>query len=225
MGSHRYFSDETFRFLEELKENNDREWFAENKGRYELRAKAPALHVIADFGPLLHELSPHFRATPRSLFRIHRDVRFSNDKSPYKTHLGLHFRHERSKDAHAPGFYFHVEPGEVFLGVGIWRPKGPALRGIRQRIVDEPDEWIEVSRDEAFRDAFDLAGESLKRGPRDFDPDHPLIEDLKRKDFIGTRAASRDFATRPDLPEALAEAYAKAEPFMRFLCRALDVPY
>lgn len=164
-------------------------------------------------------------ATPRSLFRIHRDVRFSKDKSPYKTHLGVHFRHDRARDAHAPGFYLHVEPGEVFLGVGIWRPKGPALRAIRQRIVDEPDEWVRVSRDDDFRETFALAGESLTRGPRDFDLEHPLIEDLKRKDFIGVRTVKPTFATRSDLPRALAGSYGAAEPFVRFLCAALDVPY
>lgn len=163
-------------------------------------------------------------ATPRSLFRIHRDVRFSKDKSPYKTHVGVHFRHERSKDAHAPGYYLHVEPGEVFIGVGIWHPPGPALRAIRERIVEEPDEWTEVSRDAAFRERFQLAGDSLKGGPRDFDNDHPLIEDLKRKDFIGVRPVDDAFAIREDLPAALREEWSAAAPFMRFLCRALDVP-
>lgn len=225
MGDGRYFSSETFRFFEELKANNDRDWFAENKRLYERGVKAPALHLIEDFGPLLHEISPHFKATPRSLFRIHRDVRFSNDKSPYKTHAGVHFRHERSKDAHAPGYYLHVEPGQVFLGVGIWHPPGDALRAIRERIVEKPDEWLGVSRAGAFTGTFELAGDSLVRGPRDFDHDHPLIDDLKRKDFIGVRSVEQRFATRDDLPEALAEAYAVASPFMGFLCDALGVPF
>lgn len=225
MGEGRYFSSETFRFLEELKENNDRDWFAGNKKRYERAVRAPALHLIADFGPSLHELSPHFKATPRALFRIHRDVRFSKDKAPYKTHAGIHFRHERSRDAHAPGYYLHVEPGGVFLGVGIWHPPGDALRAIRERIVEEPDRWVEVSGDGAFADTFELAGDSLKRGPRDFDLDHPLIDDLKRKDFIGVREVSDDFVTRDDLPDALADAWGRASPFMRFLCDALEVPF
>lgn len=225
MGEGRYFSGETFRFLEELEENNDRDWFADNKERYERRVKAPALHLIADFGPKLRELSPHFKATPRALFRIHRDVRFSKDKSPYKTHAGIHFRHERSRDAHAPGYYLHVEPGEVFLGVGIWHPPGDALRAIRERIVEDPDRWMKASRDPAFADTFELAGDSLKRGPRGFDLEHPLIDDLKRKDFIGVREAGDDFVTRDDLPDALSDAWERATPFMRFLCSALEVPF
>lgn len=225
MGDHRYFTEDTFRFFRELKRNNDREWFAAHKGRYEDHVKVPALHLIEDFAAGLSELSPHFKATPRSLFRIHRDVRFSKDKSPYKTAAGIHFRHERARDAHAPGFYLHVAPGEVFLGTGIWHPASPALRAIRQRIVDAPDAWLEASRNEAFLDTFELSGDSLKRAPRDFDVDHPLIEDLKRKDFIGVRTVPESFATRSDLPAALASSFATAEPFMRFLCTALDVPY
>ncbi|MDX1493136.1 MAG: DUF2461 domain-containing protein [Longimicrobiales bacterium] len=225
MGDHRYFTKETFRFLRDLKENNDRAWFAENKARYERELKVPALHLIEDFGPELKELSPHFKATPRSLFRIYRDVRFSKDKSPFKTAAGIHFRHDRSKDAHAPGFYLHVEPDNVFLGVGIWRPGGDALRAIRERIVEKPDAWRKVSRADDFTATFELAGDSLKRGPRDFDHDHPLIDDLKRKDFVGVQEVPESFATREDLPAALADRYRHAAPFMAFLCAALDVPY
>ena len=116
MPSSPYFTPKTFRFLKDLADNNDREWFAENKARYEDVVKEPALRFIHDFAAALRKVSPHFHAGPRSLFRIHRDTRFSKDKSPYKTAVGVHFRHERAKDAHAPGFYFHVAPGEVFLG-------------------------------------------------------------------------------------------------------------
>ncbi|MDH3422381.1 MAG: TIGR02453 family protein, partial [Gemmatimonadota bacterium] len=125
------FTEDTYRFLKDLKKNNDRDWFDANKKRYEEHLKDPALRIIAAFAPELKKISPHFMATPRSLFRIYRDVRFAKDKSPYKTHIGLHFRHDRSKDAHAPGFYLHVEPKQAFIGVGIWHPDGPALRSIR----------------------------------------------------------------------------------------------
>lgn len=225
MGERRYFTKETFRFFEELKEHNDRDWFAENKGRYESHVKAPALHLIEDFGQELSKLSEHFKATPRSLFRIYRDVRFSKDKSPYKTAAGIHFRHERAKDAYAPGYYVHVAPGEVFLGCGIWHPQGPALRAIREHIVEEPDAWVEVSRAERFEESFELTGDSLKRAPKDFDADHPLIEDLKRKDFIGVRQVPQSFVTSDDLPKKLLEAWTDATPFMRFLCSAVDVAY
>jgi uncharacterized protein (TIGR02453 family) len=219
------FTDESFRFLEDLEKNNDREWFAANKGRYEQHLKEPALRIIEAFAPELSKISPHFMATPRSLFRIHRDVRFSKDKSPYKTHAGLHFRHDRSKDAHAPGYYLHVEPESVFLGLGIWHPQGPALRAIREHIVDEPAKWKRASGAKAFSSTFSLSGERLKRAPKDFDPDHPLIEDLKWKDYIGVLELPDSFVKDPALPEALAKTFKAGTPFMRFLCEALDVPF
>jgi len=219
------FTSDTFRFLKDLKKNNDREWFAANKTRYEKHLKEPALRIIEGFAPELRKLSPHFMATPRSLFRIHRDTRFSKDKAPYKTHVGLHFRHDHSKDAHAPGYYLHVEPGGVFLGVGIWHPDGPALRKIREHIVEEPAAWKRAAGAKAFSQTFDLAGDRLKRPPKDFDPEHPLIEDLKWKDYIGIAELPDSFATDPGLPKALGTTFKAGTPFMRFLCQALAVPF
>ena len=158
-----YFTPETFRFLDDLSANNDRDWFQANKARYEGDVKEPALRFIADFAPHLQEISPHFRADPRanggSLFRIYRDTRFSKDKIPYKTHTGIHFRHESAKDAHTPGFYLHIEPGGSFVGCGIWRPGSPTLTMIRQAITDDPDAWAQARDDAQFRAAFELSGE------------------------------------------------------------------
>jgi uncharacterized protein (TIGR02453 family) len=134
----RYFTNASFQFLEDLKANNNRDWFAENKPRYEAQLKDPALRLIEDFAPHLKKLSPHFMATPRSLFRIYRDTRFSKDKTPYKTATGIHFRHDQATDAYAPGFYFQVAPGEVFVALGIWHPQSSALRMIREHIVEDP---------------------------------------------------------------------------------------
>jgi len=219
------FTQDTFRFLKDLKKHNDREWFAANKKRYEEQLKDPALRVIAAFAPELKNISPHFMATPRSLFRIHRDTRFAKDKSPYKTHIGLHFRHDRAKDAHAPGYYLHIEPGGVFLGVGIWHPESAPLRAIRERIVENPAGWKRASRAKAFTGAFELAGDRLRRPPKDFDPEHPLIEDLKWKDYIAVAERPDSFVTDAGLPKALAKTFAAGTPFMRFLCEALAVPF
>jgi uncharacterized protein (TIGR02453 family) len=164
-------------------------------------------------------------ATPRSLFRIHRDTRFSKDKSPYKTHVGIHFRHDRSKDAHAPGYYLHIEPGSVFAGVGIWHPDAGALRRIRERIIEDPAGWRRASGAKRFTSTFDMAGDRLKRPPKGFDPGHPLIEDLKWKDYIGIVELDDDFVTRAGLPERLARIFAAGTPLMGFLCEALDVPF
>src|SRR5918992_310398 len=158
-----YFGEDTFAFLRELKRNNDRDWFNANKDRYEGSVKEPFLQFINDVGPALRKVSRNLVADPRpvggSMFRIYRDVRFSKDKSPYKTHAGIHFRHAFGKDAHAPGFYLHLEPGGSFAGVGIWRG-GPATLGkIRDAIVDDPDAWISATREPPFADAYTLGGD------------------------------------------------------------------
>lgn len=224
-GADTHLSAQTLRFLADLKKNNNRSWFAENKERYEETVKDPALRLIADFAPHLAELSPHFKATPRSLYRIHRDTRFSKEKIPYKTHLGVHFRHDRARDAHAPGYYLHVEPGNVFAGVGIWHPESAALRRIREGIVEDPAGWKRATQDKAFAHTFELTGDRLKRAPRGFDPEHPLVEDLKWKDYIGVVELDEAFVTKRDLAARLGKTFAAATPFMHFLCGTLDVPF
>ncbi len=223
------FTSDTFAFLAELAANNNREWFRANKSRYERDVKQPALSFIAAFARPLAGISTHFRADPRanggSLFRIYRDTRFSRDKSPYKTATGIHFRHEAGRDAHAPGFYLHVEPGNCFMGAGIWRPAGPTLRTIRDAIDEDPEGWKMASRDRAFRKVFELAGDSLVRAPLGFTVRHPLIEDLRRKDFIGVARLRDDAVTSSDLLDEFARLCAIAAPFQRWLCGAVGVAF
>ena len=225
MPSNPYFTRGTFQFLKDLADHNDREWFAANKARYESQVKDPALRFIHDFAPQLAKISPHFHAGPRSLFRIHRDTRFSKDKSPYKTHTGIHFRHDHAKDAHTPGFYLHLEPGSVFIGVGIWRPDGAAVRKIREHIVEEPTAWKRAKGAKRMKETFTLQGDRLKRPPKGFDPEHPLIEDLKWKDFIGARDLTQSFVTSSDLPKELAALYTAGRGYMAFLCSSLGIPF
>lgn len=224
-----YFTRGTFDFLRDLTENNDRDWFQANRDRYESRVREPAQRFILAIGEELDRISPHLRADPRtvggSLFRIHRDVRFSKDKRPYKNHTGIQFRHSAGKDAHAPGLYLHIEPRNCFLGMGAWRPSGPALKRIRTALVERPDDWIAATRSPAFTESFELGGDSLTRGPRGFDADHPLFEDLKRKDFIAFRAVSQSFFTSDDLVEDTLALAERGRPLMAFLCGALGVPF
>lgn len=223
-----YFTRETFAFLKDLAEHNERDWFDENRHRYEAHVKEPAQRFILAVGEELDRISPHLRADPRpvggSLFRIHRDVRFSSDKRPYKTHTGIQFRHHRGKDAHAPGLYLHIEPRSCFLGMGAWRPAGPALKKIRTALVEDPTGW-RAAIGGPFADVFELGGESLSRGPRGFDVDHPLAEDLKRKDFIAFRNLPQSFVTGNDVVEETLGLAERGVPFMAFLCRALEVPF
>jgi uncharacterized protein (TIGR02453 family) len=220
-----YFTSETFRFLKELKAHNDRAWFNANKGRYEDHVKVPSLRFIQDFAPYLKKLSPHFNAGPRSLFRIYRDVRFSKDKSPFKTHLGIQFRHDRGRDVHAPGYYFHIEPGQCFTGLGLWHPDGRTLRAIRELIVEQPALWKKATRVRRFTSVLELGGDSITRAPRGFDAEHPCVEDLMRKDFIGGASISEELVTSAHLPRELAKIYAAGTLLMEFLCKAVGVRF
>ncbi len=223
------FGPELFSFLEDLRANNDRDWFAANKGRYERDLLESSLAFIEDFAPLLEQISPHFRADARpsggSLFRIYRDTRFSKDKSPYKTNLGIHFRHERAKDAHAPGYYLHIGPGEVFAGGGIWHPGTEGATRIREAIVADPEQWRRATRSSSFSKRLELGGDSLKRVPPWADAEHPFADDLKRKDFFGWATLSDTDVVAPGFVDEYARICRSAAPLMQFLCDALDVPY
>ncbi len=225
----RYFGDETFVFLKDLAENNNRQWFQENKKRYEAHVKEPAIRFIADFEPFLKEISNHFVADPRpvggSLFRIYRDVRFSKDKRPYKTNTGVQFRHKQGKDVHAPGFYLHLEPNNVFAAVGIWRPDPATLGKIRDAIVENPSAWKRALNRKDFRNMFELSGDVLRRAPRGYDPDHPLIEDLKRKDFIGITALTQKAVGDQAFPQHFAEICSVGTSLVTFLCSAVGLPF
>ena len=218
-----------FDFLRELKDNNERPWFEGNKARYRAEVRDPMLDFIQAFAEPLAEISPHFRADPRanggSLFRIYRDTRFSKDKTPYKTNVGAHFRHTAGKDAHAPGFYLHLEPGMCFAGCGVWHPDSPTLGKIRDAIVEKPEEWTRITTSGAFCRTFRLAGEALKRPPRGYDPEHPLVEDLKRKDFVVIADVEEAEAVRPDFLDRFAAIARSGSEFTSYLCKAVGVPF
>ena len=156
------FSKATFSFLDELAANNDRTWFEANKPRYESLVRQPALELIEAMGPVLEKFAPEFRAEPRkvggSLMRVFRDTRFSRDKSPYKTNIGIQFRHALGKDVHAPGFYLHVAGDECFFGAGCWHPEADALGRIRDLIAAKPERWFAVRDDRKFTAHWALAG-------------------------------------------------------------------
>ncbi len=167
----RYFDDDALAFLRDLKRHNDRTWFNEHKERYERSLRQPFLDFISDAGPELRTISPNLVADPRpsggSLFRIHRDVRFSKDKSPYKTHAGAHFQ-LGGKGVHGPGYYLHLEPGECFVAGGMWMPEPEVLQAIRQRIADDPSEWNEGPwQARSLRGDAEAAATRVRRGSAD----------------------------------------------------------
>jgi uncharacterized protein (TIGR02453 family) len=224
-----YFSPAFFSFLKDLKAHNTRDWFQANKPRYERDVRDPLLAFIADFAPRLRTISPHFVADPRpsggSMFRIYRDTRFARDKSPYKTHAAAHFEHERAGSVHAPGFYIHLAPKNVYVGVGIWQPDPDALAKIRGAIVSSPTAWKKAVTAPKFVRRFVVEGETLKRAPQGIDPNHPMIEDLKRKDFTaGVRLTEKDVLS-PRFMEQFTDLCRDATPFMKFLTNAVGLPW
>lgn len=224
------FDKDLLAFLRDLRENNNRAWFQRNKDRYEESVREPMLAFIEVIGPKLATISPHIVADPRkvggSLFRINRDTRFSSDKRPYKENVAAQFRHAAGKNVHAPGFYIHIDPGEVRLGTGIWQPETQALAKIREAIDRDGSAWKQATRGKAFRDCYgELAGDSLKRAPRGFDADHPLVEDLKRKDFVAFRALTPSVITKRGFLDEAVKTYAASKGLMKFLCDALGLPF
>lgn len=223
------FQPALFEFLTELAENNHRPWFQENKERYEREVFKPCMAFVLAFRPRLRKISEFFVASDRrvggSLLRVYRDTRFAKHGEPYKTNAGIQFRHEVGPDIHAPGFYVHLEPGECFLALGVWRPDAASLRKIRDAIVERPSRWRRARDDGRFREHFRLDGGSLKRAPRDFPADHPLIEDLKRTDYLGLCELEERDVLDASFVDRVAAAFAASRPFMRFLCEALQVPF
>ena len=218
-----YFVPDLFAFLRQLKRHNNRDWFNKNKERYQQSIQEPALRFISDLAAPLAKLSPHFVADARpsrgSLFRIYRDTRFSADKKPYKTHIGIHFSHESGKDAHAPVFYLHLEPDNCFAAAGVWHPDNRALTKIRAAIVANPEQWKKAVR------KLELEGECLTRPPKGFQCDHPLIEDLKRKDYVASVALSEEQICSAKLMRDFAAACKSMSPLVEFTTMALGVKY
>lgn len=223
------FGPELFKYLRDLKKNNDRDWFLAHKDRYDTAVKEPSLQFIAEFEPHLRKISKEFQAIPKavggSLFRIQRDVRFSKDKSPYKTHVGIRFMHKDAKNVHAPLFYLHLEPKGCFAGFGVWHPEPPTLARIRQGIVDDPKGYKKVVDAAAFKRRFKRDGDALSRPPRGFDPDHPLIDELKRKDHVGACTLAEKDIVAPGFDKRLAEIFKASTAYQRFLCKALGVSF
>jgi len=216
-------------FLVELTENNDRQWFKDNQPRYESLVREPTRAFVRAMAPRIEKLSPHLVASDSkvggSMMRPQRDTRFARDKTPYKTNVGVQFRHIAGKDVHAPGLYVHMDPAEVFVGVGMWHPDGPSLQAIRKAIDEDPKGWKRARDQAAFTSLFELSGDSLKRPPKGYDADHPLLEDLKRKDFIGISHMKVGDLFKPGFVGEVERRFKAGKGLMRFLCKAIDQPF
>lgn len=224
------FPKDLFRFLEDLSENNNREWFNNNKDRYKESVVAPVGSFISAMGERLNKISDSFIADPRpnvgSMFRIYRDTRFSKDKSPYKENVGCQFRHVAGKTAHAPGFYVHLQPGNIFIGAGVWTPPNPVLDKIRTAIVEQPKRWSKVANNKNLIKTFgQIVGEQLKRPPRGYDVNHSFVEDLKRKSFFLKHSVKPLHILKPEFINETEKIFMDAVPLMAFVTSAIGLPF
>jgi uncharacterized protein (TIGR02453 family) len=224
------FRPEAIDFLAELAANNDRDWFAPRKGDYERLLKGPMEALVAALAERLAARDIPLRADPkRSIFRIYRDTRFAKDKSPYKTNLGASFPWlERSADggtvvaegmAHANGGYFNFQPGEMYVGGGMWMPEKARLDAFRRAILDDPDRVRAALEEPGFVAAFGAvsAHEHLKRVPTGLPADHPMADLFRYKDVVFGRRLADDEVLSPALPDTLADAFAAGMPVFRLL--------
>ncbi len=223
------FSPDAIQFLVDLAEHNDREWFQPRKADYERLLKAPFEALVAALAERFEARGIPLLADPkRSVFRIYRDTRFSKDKSPYKTHAAASFPWmERTATgfevadgmSHANGGYFNFQPGEMYVGGGMWMPEKARLDAFRRVVVDDPDRVRAALEEPAFLAAFGpvTAHEHLKRVPPGFPADHPMADLLRYKDVVFGRPMSDKEVLSPALPDTIADAYAAGMPVFRFL--------
>lgn len=230
------FRPEALTFLRGLKRHNDKAWFEARRPVYEREILGPLKLLAEELDVRFATVAPEFVAPPkRALFRIHRDVRFSKDKSPYKTHAALWVFHRDAgrgvgRDAHGgAGFYFHLEPGASLLAAGFWMPPRPLLGRLREQLVEEQRAFERIVEAPAFVKRFgglsdDEAGVRLTRVPRGYAPDHPAAHWLRFNSFTASRALTDAEATSPKLVDTLMKDYALLLPLVRWLNGALGFP-
>jgi len=213
----------TLQFLADLKDNNNREWFEVNRKRYET-AKKDVEHLtqallleVAKYQEGVADLPPK-----KCIFRIHRDVRFSKNKAPYKTNMGLHIVKDGKKSGNA-GFYLHIEPNNCFLGGGMYMPPSPTLKKIRQEIDYNTAEFRAILAEKNFCENYGkLGGSQLKTAPKGYPRDHPAIDLLRHKDFVAMKSIDDDTLLAEDFVTWAAEAFKAMKPLNDFLNRAND---
>ena len=225
-----YFTEGSFKFLRALARHNERAWFLAHKADYETHVRAPFLRLLTDLQPALAEVSEHYRSDPRpvggSLFRIQRDTRFANDKTPYKTWQGARLMHARHRQVESPSFYLHLQPGSCFVAAGLWHSPSPVQRQVRQFLVDNPAGWKTAAHAPAFRKRFDLDdSEMLVRVPKGYPDDFPYRDDLRRRNFVASRPIDDATMLGPRLLKTLDTDLRALAPFVDYLCAALDLEF
>jgi uncharacterized protein (TIGR02453 family) len=225
------FPTSAFTFLKGLAEHNDREWFEARRDTYESALREPMKALIEEMDARLATFAPEITGTVKgSMFRIHRDIRFSKNKAPYKTNAACWFFHRDSKGnvgqeaVHGgAGMYFHLEPRACFAGGGVWMPPAPVLKRVRGALDVGHEEFNAIVKARAFRKLFgDLSTEAvLKRMPRGFDVEHPAGDWLRYQSFTAGCALKQAEVTSAALADRLEEAFRVITPFVRWLNGAM----
>jgi len=216
-------NSETLKFIKDVADNNDRDWFAANKDRYET-SRVDVLQFIEELIPLLAVIDPAFSIdTPakKCLMRIYRDVRFSKNKDPYKNNYGISFN-VKSSGVPNPDYYLHLQPGKSFFGVGFWMPDATVLKKIREEIDYSIDEFLEIINARSFSETFSLSKEdTLKNAPKGYEVTHPQIEFLKLKSFIAIYPLTDKEVLNAGIADKLKQAFFDIQPFVLFLRNAV----
>lgn len=213
------FSPQTLKFLRALARHNDREWFREHRGDYEAHVRGPMIALIERLAVDLPAIAPDLSAHPKtSMYRIHRDTRFTANKAPYKTHVAAIFPHRALPKHEGAGLYVHVATDQVFIGGGLYRPQPRQLQRLREHIAARHDRLRALVTTPAFRRSFGaLSGERLKRMPRGFPTDHPAGDLLRLKQFLAGAERPPAFATGPRFYSSLLRLFAQLAPLIAFL--------
>jgi len=215
--------EKALKFLSRLKRNNHKTWFDKNKEEY-LEIKESFENWLGELIKNVEKIDGSIRnlEAKHCVFRIYKDVRFSKDKTPYKTHLGAYIAKGGRKSPSA-GYYFHLEPGNSFLAGGIWMPESENLSKIRQEIDYNTDEFLKILKDKTFKKYFgEITGEKLSRNPKDYPADHPQIELLKFKSFNGVHEMDDQKVKSRDFLKHVLNAYKAILPLNEFLNRAIE---
>ncbi|MDG0814859.1 DUF2461 domain-containing protein [Bdellovibrio svalbardensis] len=216
----RGFSPEAFRFLRSLKRNNRRNWFQPRKETYDELLRLPMMALICEIGEEARKFAPEIRFDPKhAVLRVYRDTRFSKDKTPYKTNIAASLPFGTyGKNMDSPGLYLHIEPGEIFVGGGLYMPNSQQLRKIREAIVQHSDSFLEIIEDRNFKKHFgDISGERLKTNPRGISPDHEMIDYLRLKQFFVSKTFDDSIALKKDFPKKVAKEFELMMPLLRWL--------
>lgn len=220
-------SKNTLQFLDDLKTNNNRDWFLDNKKRYE-EFKKDYHQLIREFLEILkpQDVNLELLEVKNCAFRINRDIRFSKNKAPYKTHLGI-WMNTNQGNKNGPGYYIHIEKGSSFIAGGIYSPEPDDLKKIRKEIAFFYEDLDEILKDKNFKKYYSGLDKnetnSLKNGPKDFDKEHPAIEFLKLKSFIAVQNIAEDELLNEKFIKTTAEKLIVLKPLLEFLNRGLSI--